>query len=154
MKQTYILGIDIAKHKVRAALSSEAAQERLLFEKDLPVNAGGLTELLVRLQTHVPDPEQLLVLIEATGLLHLNWSAALSKAGYAVVVINPLIARRLYTLGNSIRDNKSDPIDARSLCGLGLCTARSFCDCIALVLNPSSCACSACTVCAERCAKA
>ena len=120
MKQTYILGIDIAKHKVRAALSnSEAAQERLLFEKDLPVNAGGLRELLLQLDQHVPDPEQLLVLIEATGLLHLNWSAALSKAGYAVVVINPLIARRLYTLGNSIRDNKSDPIDARSLCGLG-----------------------------------
>ena len=95
MKQTYILGIDIAKHKVRAALSSsEAAQERLLFEKDLPVNAGGLRELLLQLDQHVPDPEQLLVLIEATGLLHLNWAAALSKAGYAVV-INPLIARRL-----------------------------------------------------------
>ena len=51
MKQTYILGIDIAKHKVRAALSnSEAAQERLLFEKDLPVNAGGLSELLLELR--------------------------------------------------------------------------------------------------------
>ena len=100
MKQTYILGIDIAKHKVRAALSnSEAAQERLLFEKDLPVNAGGLTELLLELRQHVAEPEALLVLIEATGLLHLNWAAALSKAGYAVVVINPLIARRLYTPG-------------------------------------------------------
>ena len=66
------------------------------------------------------DPEQLLVLIEATALLHLNWSAALTKAGYAVVVINPLIARRLYTLQNSIRDNKSDPIDARGLCTIGL----------------------------------
>ena len=96
MKQTYILGLDAAKHKIRAALSG--ADEPLLFEKDLPVSAGGLSELLVRLQTHVPDPEQLLVLIEATGMLHLNWSAALCKAGYAVVVINPLIARRLYTL--------------------------------------------------------
>ena len=60
------------------------------------------------------------MLIEATGLLHLNWSAALTKAGYAVAVINPLIARRLYTLQNSIRDNKSDPIDARGLCTIGL----------------------------------
>ena len=117
MKQTYILGLDAAKHKIRAALSG--ADEPLLFEKDLPVSAGGLSELLVRLQTHVPDPEQLLVLIEATGMLHLNWSAALCKAGYAVVVINPLIARRLYTLRNSIRDNKTDPIDARQLCGIG-----------------------------------
>ena len=124
MKQTYILGLDAAKHKIRAALSG--ADEPLLFEKDLPVSAGGLSELLVRLQTHVPDPEQLLVLIEATGMLHLNWSAALCKAGYAVVVINPLIARRLYTLRNSIRDNKTDPIDARQLCGIGRWHGEKF----------------------------
>jgi transposase len=116
MKQTYIFGLDAAKHKVRAALSG--ANQRLLFEKDLPVNAGGLGELFARLQAQVPDPKQLLVLIEATGLLHLNWAAALCQAGYAVVVINPLMARRLYTLKNSIRDNKSDPIDARELCAI------------------------------------
>jgi hypothetical protein len=34
-------------------------------------------------------------------------------------VINPLIARRLYTLEKSIRDNKTDPIDARGLCSIG-----------------------------------
>jgi transposase len=121
MKQNYILGIDIAKHKVRAALSGDTMEQRelLLFEKDLPVNAAGLTQLLVRLREQVIEPKSLLVVIEATGMLHLNWSAALMRAGYSVVVINPLIARRLYTLGNSIRENKSDPIDARQLCGLG-----------------------------------
>jgi transposase len=118
MKQTYFLGIDAAKHKMRVALSTR--DERVLFEKDLPVNAAGLRELLVTIKQHVKEPGQLLVLIEATGVLHLNWSAALSKAGYAVAVINPLIARRLYTLQNSIRDNKSDPIDARGLCTIGL----------------------------------
>jgi transposase len=118
MKQTYYLGIDAAKHKIRVALST--GDERVLFEKDLPVNATGLRELLTTLNRQVNDPQQLLVLIEATGVLHLNWSAALSKAGYPVAVINPLIARRLYTLQNSIRDNKSDPIDARGLCTIGL----------------------------------
>jgi len=49
----------------------------------------------------------LLVLIEATGVLHLNWSAALTRGGYAVAVINPLIARRLYRVENSIPDNKT-----------------------------------------------
>src|SRR4029077_17409422 len=48
----------------------------------------------------------------------LNWSAALAKAGYNVVVINPLIARRLYHRGNALRDSKTDPIDARGLCAL------------------------------------
>ena len=117
MKTTYILGLDAAKHKVRAAL--RAAEERFLWEKDLPVSAAGLRELLAQLKAQVPEPEHLLVLIEATGVLHLNWSAALTKAGYAVAVINPLMARRLYTVENSIRENKTDPIDARGLCALG-----------------------------------
>jgi len=116
MKISYFLGLDAAKHKIRAALADGPG--RILFEKDLPVNITGLRELLTRVQAFVPDPEQLLVLIEATGVLHLNWSAALAKAGYRTAVINPLIARRLYSLENSIRDNKSDPIDARELCGL------------------------------------
>jgi transposase len=116
MKISYFLGLDAAKHKIRAALADSPG--RIVFEKDLLVNSAGLRELLARLQALVPDPEQLLVLIEATGVLHLNWSAALIKAGYNVVAINPLIARRLYSLENCIRDNKSDPIDARELCGI------------------------------------
>ncbi len=118
MRQTYILGIDAAKHKIRAALRG-AAEERYRFEMDLPVSAAGRRQLLLRLQTEVPAPEQLLVLIEATGLLHLPWSGALARAGYAVVVINPLMARRLYTMENCLRDNKTDAIDARGLCAVG-----------------------------------
>jgi transposase len=117
MKLSYILGIDVAKHKVRAAL--RGAEERFLFEKDLPVSAAGLRELEAQLEARSKERERFLVLIEATGGLHLPWSAALAKAGYAVAVINPLMARRLSTVENSIRQNKTDPIDARGLCALG-----------------------------------
>jgi len=119
MKTTYILGIDTAKHKIRATLRRAQEEERSLFEKDLPVSAAGLRELLARLEAQSKEPERFLVLIEATGVLHLHWAAALTKAGYAVAVINPLMARRLYTVENSLRDNKSDPIDARGLCAIG-----------------------------------
>jgi len=118
MKISYFLGIDAAKHKIRVALCD--LTERILFEKDLPVDSGALVQLLAQLRALVPDPVQLLVLIEATGVLHLNWSTALTKAGYTVVVINPLIARRLFHRGNALRDNKTDPIDARGLCSIGL----------------------------------
>ncbi len=118
MKISYILGLDLAKHKVRAALRGTEA-ERCLFEKDLPVRAAGVRDLLAELQERVPEPAQLLVLVEATGVLHLNWSAALRKAGYAVVVLNPLMAHRLYQVENSLRDSKTDPIDARGLCAIG-----------------------------------
>jgi transposase len=118
MKPTYFLGLDTAKSKIRVALRD--GNERLLFEKDLPATGSGLRELLAQIQQRIKTPETLLVLIEATGILHLPWSAALSKAGYAVAVINPLIARRLYRVENSLRDNKTDPIDARGLCSIGL----------------------------------
>jgi hypothetical protein len=45
MKATYILGIDAAKHKIRAALRG-VTEERFRFEMDLPVSAAGLRELL------------------------------------------------------------------------------------------------------------
>ncbi len=118
MKTLYCLGLDVAKHKLRAALCGSAGA--ILFEADLPVSAGGRAELLALLRARVPQPEQLLVVLEATGVLHLNWSAALAQAGYAVVVINPLIARRFYPIENALRDSKTDPIDARGLCALGL----------------------------------
>ena len=102
---------------MRVALSDSS--ERILFEEDLPFDRAGLGQLLVVLKSQLKEPEQLLVLIEATGVLHLHWSAALAKAGYAVAVINPLMARRLYRMENSIRDNETDPIDARGLCGIG-----------------------------------
>jgi len=116
MKPSYFLGLDTAKHKIRVALSDS---KHLLFEKDLPASAAGLRELLARLESQSPERKRFLVLIEATGVLHLPWSAALAKAGYAVAVINPLMARRLYRVENSLRDNKTDPIDARGLCAMG-----------------------------------
>jgi transposase len=116
MKPTYFLGLDAAKHKVRVAL--RGPDGRFHCEKNLPVSAAGRRELLALLGQHLPPGQSLLVLIEATGVLHLNWAAALTKAGYPVAVINPLMARRLYTLKNSIRENKTDPVDARGLCSL------------------------------------
>lgn len=117
MKTNYFLGLDVAKQKVRAALSGPGGGG-LLWEKDLPVSAAGRDALLAQLRGRVPEPEAVLVVLEATGVLHLNWSAALTQAGYAVAVINPLIARRLYSVENALRDNKTDPIDARGLCGI------------------------------------
>ncbi len=52
-------------------------------------------------------------------MLHLNWLRRLPGPVMPVVVINPLMARRLCPLENSIRENKTDPIDARSSVRLG-----------------------------------
>jgi transposase len=115
MKRRYYLGLDVAKQKIRAALAT--GDGRLAWEADLPVSAAGVCDLLAQLHARTgAHPGQVLVLVEATGVLHLNWAAALKRAGYCVAVINPLIARRLYRLENALRDSKTDPIDARGLC--------------------------------------
>jgi len=138
MKIDYYLGLDAAKHKVRVALRGRA--ERLLLERDLPVNAAGRRELLALLARHLPAGACLLVLIEATGVLHLHWAAALAKAGHAVAVINPLMARRLYRVKNSLRENKTDPIDARSLCALATRDGAELLEKYRFSLAPARCA--------------
>ncbi len=59
MKPIYCLGLDVAKHKLRAALAG--GDGRICFEADLPVSAAGRHELLAQLRARVPAPEQLLV---------------------------------------------------------------------------------------------
>ncbi len=54
MKPLYCLGLDVAKHKLRAALCDGAGA--ILFEHDLPVSAAGRSELLAQLRARVPDP--------------------------------------------------------------------------------------------------
>ena len=139
MKIDYYLGLDTAKQKVRVALRGSAT-ERFLLEKDLPVNGAGRRELLVLLAGHLPPEAGLLVLIEATGVLHLHWAAALSKAGHAVAVINPLMARRLYRVKNALRENKTDPIDARQLCALAVREGAELLAKYRFVLAPERCA--------------
>ena len=138
MKTDYYLGLDAAKHKVRVALRGSA--EQFLVERDLAVSAAGRRELLALLGRHLPAGASLLVLIEATGVLHLHWAAALAKAGHAVAVINPLMARRLYRVKNSLRENKTDPIDARSLCALAARDGAELLEKYRFVLAPVRCA--------------
>ena len=138
MKIDYYLGLDAAKHKVRVALRGSA--ERLLLERDLPVSAAGRRELCALLDQLVPVGAKVLVLIEATGVLHLHWAAALTKAGYAVAVINPLMARRLYRVKNSLRENKTDPIDARQLCALAARDGAELLEKYHFTLAPARCA--------------
>ncbi len=63
MTRTYYLGLDVAKHKIRAALSD--ATGAICWEKDLPVTTAGRAELLAHLHARASAAAQeVLVLIE------------------------------------------------------------------------------------------
>ena len=59
------------------------------------------------------------VFIEATGRHHLAWCERLHAEGFAVYQLNPLLTKRLYSAANAIRDNKTDRVDAATLCEIG-----------------------------------
>ncbi len=61
MQAIYCLGLDVAKHKLRAALCGGSGQ--MLWEADLPASAAGRAELLALLHARGPAPEQVLVVL-------------------------------------------------------------------------------------------
>jgi len=116
MSAAYTLGLDVAKSKVRFEFVDPTGQT--LARDTAPSDATGVHQLLQTVRAHA-TPTQVFVVLESTGVLHLGWAEALSGAGCAVVVLNPLVSKRLSALANAIRDHKSDAVDAHGLAEIG-----------------------------------
>jgi transposase len=106
-----ICGLDVASTSARAALYRRDAT--LLHELDLPATRAGEDALLAKL------PPTSAVFMESTGRYHLRWARRLATAGHRVYVLNAALAKRLPCAANALRQNKTDPIDARQLGRLG-----------------------------------
>jgi transposase len=116
MNTSYTVGIDIAKHKNYYHLAD--AQSQCLASAALAADAAGLDALHQQLARHGP-PGAFLIVMEATGMLHLPWAEALTELGYRVFVLNPLASKRLCSVDNAIRDRKTDRVDAAGLSEIG-----------------------------------
>jgi len=116
MSAIYTLGIDVAKSKVSYEFAAPTGKP--LARDTATSDADGVRQLLQAVRAHT-TPTRVLVVMEATGVLHLGWAESLSAAGCVVIIINPLISKRLSSLGNAIRDHKSDAVDAHSLAEIG-----------------------------------
>jgi transposase len=108
---TTICGLDIASTSVRAAMLGGTGV--MTQECDLPATRAGEDQLLALL------PPASVVVMESTGRYHLRWARRLVGAGHLVYVLNALLAKRLATSVNALREYKSDPIDARHLAHVG-----------------------------------
>ena len=106
-----ICGIDASSTAARVAIVNSAGA--LLQEFDACASRAGEDQLLAAL------PAGCIVIIESTGRYHARWARRLSRAGYRVYLINGLLAKRMATGKNAIRENKTDPIDAIHLAQLG-----------------------------------
>lgn len=112
MSEICVVGIDIAKYTLEAALGVGVSPEG--FSND----DAGHEALLAQLA----DRTVALILMEATGGLERPLACALHAAGFAVVVINPRQARDFAKAMGYLA--KTDRIDAKGLAELAQVLAR------------------------------
>lgn|SRR3989339_1506417 len=108
------VGIDISKKKFDVALLST---DHTCIAKQYENTAEGISQFIQFLQTQKVAKATPCVL-ESTGDYHLLCAVMVTNAKFLVNVINPLITKK-YQL-SSIRQAKSDRIDAKRLAEIGL----------------------------------
>ena len=108
------VGIDVSKDKLDLALLyADRSHSSHVFKN----TSAGIKSLIALLQKQ-GTVETVPCVIESTGNCHLQSAIMITQAGFAVKVINPLITKKYQK--SSIRNAKSDPIDARRLAEIGL----------------------------------
>lgn len=108
---TAIVGLDVASTSARACVTDVAGT--VLLEKDFASTREGEAALLAAL------PAGSVIIMESTGPYHCTWARRLQAAGHRVLVLNALLAKRLASSANALRQRKTDAIDARHLAEVG-----------------------------------
>lgn len=108
------VGIDVSKEKLDVALLAPDHSARLYSYAN---TVEGITNLLSDLKTQ-RTAKTVPCVIESTGNVHFLVTLMVSRAGYAVKCINPLITKKYQRA--SVRNAKSDKVDARRLAEIGL----------------------------------
>jgi transposase len=117
MTKNHILGLDIAQTSAVAQL--DRADGLSCWHGSLTTTQAGWKQLEKTLAANGARWSDTLVVIEATGVYHLAWAERLAKAGAEVCVLNPLLAARLQSTANALREHKTDHVDVGRLCEVG-----------------------------------
>lgn len=117
MTKNYILGLDIAQNTAVAQL--DHADGTCCWRDTLTTDQAGWQHLESLCAAHGATWATARVLLEATGVYHLPWAERLTRAGAEVYVLNPLLAARLQSAANALREHKTDRVDVHRLCEAG-----------------------------------
>ncbi|MGB9409060.1 MAG: IS110 family transposase [Terracidiphilus sp.] len=117
MTKNYILGLDIAQNTAVAQL--DHADGTRCWRDTLTTDQAGWQHLESLCAAHGATWATTRVLLEATGVYHLPWAERLTQAGAEVYGLNPLLAARLQSAANALREHKTDHVDVHRLCEVG-----------------------------------
>lgn len=113
MNKVISVGIDVSKSKLDASL---LFKDRTRIHKAFNNSHSGVVNITSFLKTH-GTAKAVPCVIESTGDYHLLCTSLISKAGYTMKCINPLITKQYQRA--SVRGVKTDPIDAARLADIG-----------------------------------
>ena len=103
----YFLGIDISKDSFDFCFTDET--ENVLYKDHYQMDMTDFTKLSEYLAPFSND--EILIVMEATGIYHLNLLSYLLEQGLSVSVVNPLFIHA-FTKSMTIRKTKTDAKDA------------------------------------------
>lgn len=109
----HFIGCDVAKASLDLAYSSGAGKRRVVVKK-VANTRRGWRQLVGWAEQQCSAPQQdIVVVLEATGVYHLKLAGHLTTLGFKVIVVNPGRAAQFANSLNQV--NKSDGLDAWSL---------------------------------------
>jgi transposase len=117
MTKNDILGLDIAQNTALAQL--DHADGTCCWRDTLTTDQAGWQHLASLCAAPGATWATTRVLLEATGVYHLPWAERLTRAGAEVYGLNPLLAARLQSAANALREHKTDRVDGHRLCEAG-----------------------------------
>jgi len=109
------VGIDVAATTCAVAWMQATSQPSRAISIDQ--TAAGFAALQHKLLSIEPDPQAILIVMEATGTYWMRLASSLIAAGFAVAVINPAQAHDFAKA--LLKRSKTDAIDAQTLTELG-----------------------------------
>jgi transposase len=101
------IGIDMSKASFHAALNDTLVKKF----KNTP---EGINSLLIMSESFGHSAQDTSIGVEATGVYHLLLATQLTKAGYRVMIMNPLESHR-FGAARTLRNLKTDAADAQSI---------------------------------------
>ena len=113
MTKSYIFAMDIAQLSALAQL--RRADGTKLWCGTLQADLSGWQRLEQLFAEHQVRFSEVLVIAEATGIHHLAWAERLTRSGAVIYVLNPLLASRLESVANALRQHKTDRVDVGRL---------------------------------------
>jgi transposase len=108
------VGLDISKDKIDVCCLHQDGSNRSLVSTNTTKGITSMIKSLKKQETAATVP----CIIESTGDYHLLSACMIADAGLTVNVINPLITKKYQR--SSIRNAKTDSVDAKRLAEIGL----------------------------------